>query len=94
MTKKSVIKGNRLRFYPDKFRLFSCSKGIKRPKLIYMTYSEAKNLVHNRSPDYGYTNHIIYSKDGEEHEVNAITYLQYVKNNNKKENIYYEEKKL
>lgn len=35
-TPKSVIKGGRLHFYPQNFKLYRCSKGIKRPHPVQM----------------------------------------------------------
>jgi len=86
MTKKSIEKGRRLKYYPDKFRLFSTSSGIEKPKPVSMSYGEAKQLVHNRSPDYGYTSHIMYHDDESAIELNSITYELYIRQNHKENN--------
>lgn len=42
---KMYIKGARLEMYPPNFNLYRCSKGIKRPQKIKMSYIEAKNYI-------------------------------------------------
>lgn len=74
---RAIIKGERLRYYPPRFKLFTCSKGIRRPIPIDMPYSEVKKLVGKHLPSYAYTNHIIATEDGTEYELNSITYEQY-----------------
>ena len=43
--RKCIIKGARLQFYPPNKRIYSCSKGIEKPKKIRTTFSEALQLV-------------------------------------------------
>lgn len=55
--KKRVIKGGRLSMYPAKFNILRTSRGIKRPVITEMTYSEAKDIItKNISDDLKYTN--------------------------------------
>lgn len=76
--KKSIVKGGRLKFYPPNFKLYTCSKGIKRPVAIYLTHSEVENLVKNREPFYSYTNNVkCEDENGNELELNNITYEQF-----------------
>lgn len=42
---KCVIKGARLALYPPKVNIFRCSRGIKKPKIAYMSEKEAEKKV-------------------------------------------------
>jgi hypothetical protein len=42
---KYYVKGARLKYYPAKFNMFRCSRGIKRPIEDYMTQEEAEKKV-------------------------------------------------
>lgn len=42
---KAIIKGARLCFYPPKFNLYRCSRGIKKPDIVNMTEKEAQKKV-------------------------------------------------
>ena len=42
---KYYVKGARLKYYPAKFNMFRCSRGIKRPVSSYMTEEEAEKKV-------------------------------------------------
>lgn len=76
--KKSKIKGGRLKYYPANFKLYTCSKGIKKPVAIILNHSEVKNLVKNHEPFYSYTNKVkSVNKKGNEIELNSITYEQF-----------------
>lgn len=68
---KKYIKGGRLHLYPPNFNLYRISRGIKKPKKIYMQYSVAKEKVGLTTPTYSksikltsldnlYTNQITY----------------------------------
>lgn len=56
---KSVIKGGRLHFYPPNFKIYRCSKGIKRPLPVQMTYGEAKKLTDGMKLCYSCSKEII-----------------------------------
>ena len=43
--KKYYVKGARLKYYPAKFNMFRCSRGVKRPKESYMTQENAEKKV-------------------------------------------------
>lgn len=43
--KKKYIKGARLRYYPPKFNLYRCSRGIKNPKIEFMEAKRAEKKV-------------------------------------------------
>lgn len=43
--KKSIVKGARLHLYPPKFNLYRCSRGIKKPVVVYMREQEAQKKV-------------------------------------------------
>ena len=38
--------------YPPNFNLYRVSRGIKKPKKVYMNYSEAKEKVGSSQPTY------------------------------------------
>lgn len=42
---KYYVKGARLKYYPAKFNIFRCSRGVKRPTSEYMTQEEAEKKV-------------------------------------------------
>jgi len=42
---KYYVKGARLKYYPAKFNMFRCSRGVKRPIETYMTQEEAEKKV-------------------------------------------------
>jgi hypothetical protein len=42
---KYYVKGARLKYYPAKFNMFRCSRGVKRPLEVYMTQEEAEKKV-------------------------------------------------
>lgn len=75
---KSVIKGGRLRFYPANFKLYRCSKGIKRPLPTKMTYGEAKKLTYGMKLCYSCSKQIISVDElGYEKTLNSICYEQF-----------------
>lgn len=43
--KKSYIKGARLKYYPPKFNMIRCSRGVKRPTSEFMTLENAEKKV-------------------------------------------------
>ena len=42
---KQYIKGARLKYYPAKFNMFRCSRGVKRPVEIFMSQEDAEKKV-------------------------------------------------
>lgn len=79
---KMIIKNGRLHFYPPNFKIYRCSRDIKRVHPVSMTYSEVEELVHCRTPTYQSIKRIIQTEnDGSEKEVNSIIYRQYNKVN-------------
>lgn len=75
---KSYDKGIRINCYPDNFRLYTCSKGIKKPKSFNIKYRDLKDYVGVRSPRYEFTKTIKgINEVGEEVAVNHITFEQY-----------------
>jgi hypothetical protein len=49
---KKYIKGARLSMYPSGMNIYRASKGIKKPTVQTMTYSELKKIVNNKNADY------------------------------------------
>lgn len=74
---KWIVKGARLRFYPPHMKLYRCSSKIIRPQAVTMPYREVRRLVQSKSPCYSRTIRIIQEDNGEETELNAITYEHY-----------------
>lgn len=75
---KSVIKGSRLHYYPKNFKLYRCSKGIKRPQPMQMSYREAKILTNGMELCYSSSKQIIsIDKEGHENTLNTIYYEQF-----------------
>lgn len=75
---KSVIKGGRLHFYSKNFKVYRCSKGIKRPLPMQMTYGEARKLTENMKLCFSSSKQIIsVNEEGDEKTLNTIYYEQY-----------------
>jgi len=49
---KYYVKGARLKYYPAKFNMFRCSRGVKRPIETYMTEEEAEKKVSGATLTY------------------------------------------
>lgn len=72
--KKKFIKGGRLYLYPKGFHLYRCSKGIKRPEVVYHTYKEVlQELGSSASLTFHKSIHI---SDGDNFE-NTLTYMYF-----------------
>lgn len=93
---KSVLKGSRLHYYPKNFKLYRCSKGIKRPQAIQIPYKDAKKLTSAMEMCYSCSKQIIsVDKEDNEKTLNTIYYEHYrypkkkenwdMKNNQEKE---------
>lgn len=74
--KKSIIKMARLKLYPVGFRIFRCSKGIKRPKVEKMTHFQAMQEVKGQIKTFEKT--IKITNDNDEF-VNIINYRHFNK---------------
>ena len=79
---KAKEKGYRIHYYPTKFQLYSCSKGIIIPKRIRMSRSEIQKLVGNGEITYQKTNEIYKGVT----LVNTVTYEQFKIKNVEKDN--------
>lgn len=77
---KMFVKGARLHFYPTKFNIYRCSKGIKKPNIEYMTYSEAKKKIGSAKPIYKKEFDIPFNDKS-----NTISYEYYNLNRNEKQ---------
>ena len=77
---KKFIKGGRMHLYPTGTNIYRCSRGIKKPTPLKMTYAEAKaKIIGDEKPSFSQTT-VIIGKDGdsdEERIYNSITYEQY-----------------
>lgn len=72
--KKKFIKGGRLYLYPKGFHLFRCSKGIKRPEVVYHSYKEVlQELGCSASLTFHKSIHI---SDGNNFD-NTLTYMYF-----------------
>lgn len=74
---KAYEKGTRVAFYPEHFRLYSCSRGIQKPVPVTMTYGKLKQIVGETPPCYSHTT-TIRDKQGSGEVLNSITYEQYI----------------
>lgn len=72
--KKSVIKGGRLHMYPAKFNILRCSRGIKRPEVIYMSEEMAQKKVSSAKLTFEKT---IRLSDKDNDFENTINYRYY-----------------
>lgn len=81
---KAVVKGARLKFYPAGFKLYRCSKGIKKVTSEDLPYGLAKHRVKGMNRTYAKTKRIL-ARDEKQvlHLLNEITYEQF--NSNRKE---------
>ena len=83
-TRKAIVKGARLKFYPSGFKLYRCSKGIKKVTSEDMPYSMAKHKVKGMHRTYAKTKRILTEDETMvKHVLNEITYEQF--NSNRKE---------
>lgn len=72
--KKKFIKGGRLHFYPTGMNIYRCSRGIKKPAVVHMSYDKAKKIVGAATPTYSSCT-IIQDDNG--NAVNSIIHEQY-----------------
>ena len=70
---KKYVKGARLSMYPSGMNIYRCSRGIKKPTVQTMTYSELKKLVSNKNADF--QSRVLIVDDGR--TVNCILSEQY-----------------
>lgn len=78
--KKSIIKGQRLKFYPSGCHVFRCSRGIKRPIPQRLSYGEVMQIVEACTPCFKIKrNIVIKNEDGSERTVNTVFYEQFKK---------------
>ena len=71
---KKFVKGARLLFYPPKFNLYRCSKGIKKPLVENKKYKLAKEKIGYTHPTYSRS---IELSDSETNFNKIITYEEY-----------------
>ncbi|MDR2571239.1 MAG: hypothetical protein LBD23_13265 [Oscillospiraceae bacterium] len=79
--KKSIIKGARIKLYPTGFRIYRCSRGIKKPTVYETTEREAMRKVKGAALTYEKTVQLSYD-DGR--IINRINYRHFNKKQNKK----------
>lgn len=72
--RKAVIKGARLSLYPNGFRLYRYSRGVKRPEVYTTTEGKAQEIVGNAPLTYEKT---IKITDEQGKTLNVINYRQY-----------------
>ena len=78
VSEKKIEKGKRLSYYPPTFKFYRCSKGIKRPTPIKMTYKDTLILTKDLYSSYAYTNNIcLIDDDGLLQNINTVTYQQF-----------------
>lgn len=73
--KKKFIKGGRLHYYPPGMNIYRCSRGIKKPDIIHISYEKAKKIAGaGETPTYSTCTLI---QDDDEKIINSIVYEQY-----------------
>lgn len=80
---KKIIKGGRLKYYPSGFRLFRCSRGIKRPTIWKTTNQQAMEYIEENGLDLFYEKTIKLTDESKNFE-RIINYKQFKKPINKK----------
>lgn len=85
--KKAVTKGARLFLYPPGFRLFRCSRGIKRPEILRTTEEQAQEIVGSAPLTFEKT---IEVRNDSGEVLNTINYRQYTRQKGENENFKYE----
>lgn len=70
--KKKYIKGSRLHFYPNGFKFYRCSRGIKRPTEEFNTYDKVVEEFGNPIWEQGYEFKDKDEKTGYEKPVNIV----------------------
>jgi len=82
---KSIVKGARIQLYPTGFRIYRCSRGIKKPNVYETTEAQAMQKVENAALTYEKTIQLTYD-DGR--IVNRINYRHFNKKPNRKKGGY------
>lgn len=80
---KKIIKGGRLKYYPSGFRLYRCSRGIKRPTIWKTTNQQAMEYIEENGLDLFYEKTIKLTDESKNFE-RVINYKQFKKPINKK----------
>lgn len=80
---KKIIKGGRLKYYPSRFRLFRCSRGIKRPTIWKTTNQQVMEYIEENGLDLFYEKTIKLTDESKNFE-RIINYKQFKKPINKK----------
>ena len=75
---KKIIKGGRLKFYPKGFRLYRCSKGVKRPEIWKTSNKKAMEYVEETGLTLFYEKTIQLSDESKDFK-RTINYRQYKK---------------
>jgi len=75
---KKIIKGGRLRFYPKGFRLYRCSKGVKRPEVWKTSNQKAMEYVEEKGLTLFFEKTIQLSDESKDFK-RTINYRQYKK---------------
>lgn len=77
---KYYVKGARLKYYPAKFNIFRCSRGIKMPLVSYMSEDKALKKVNNSLLTYEKTIKLSDSENNFESIINTRYYNSVRKN--------------
>jgi len=79
--KKSIVKGARIKLYPTGFRIYRCSRGIKKPFVYETTEEQAMQEVKNAVLTYEKTIELAYDNG---RVINRINYRHFNKKSNKR----------
>jgi len=78
---KAIVKGARIKLYPTGFRIYRCSKGIKKPNVYEVTEGEAMRSVKGAVLTYEKTIQLSYNGG---RVINRINYRHFNKKSNQK----------
>jgi hypothetical protein len=76
-TQDTNHKKDRIRFYPANGKIFTASRGIRKPQTLTMSYHDALQLTHNATPCFSEKITIVCSDENGKAEINTITYQQF-----------------
>ncbi|MCM1149028.1 MAG: hypothetical protein NC319_02935 [Butyricicoccus sp.] len=79
--KKAIIKGARLKLYPTGFKLYRCSRGVKRPETYKTTEAEAQKIVGTAPLTFEKT---VSITDSNGKVVNVVNYRTYTRQTKKR----------
>lgn len=75
-SQKYILKKGRLAYYPKDFKIYSVSKGIKRPEKKKLPYSEAMQLIEDQPIVYDQSYEILLEDSNSKRVINTIRRIE------------------